>query len=152
MFQFSVEELYLMYGQFDKYIEIYLHKYSESAKKFGKHIGGVLLYTRAEREELEKTTKDQEIPRTNHFVKIQVTSNYDLSEGQLDELKNKGFLSGDINVILASAVPTAKSYLQQGVKEIPNTITINVDGGGIDFYRMNLGSLSRRIENEKKTN
>src|SRR5690606_22247043 len=41
-FQFSVEELYAMYGQYEKYISIEFHKFSESAQKFGRNIAGVI--------------------------------------------------------------------------------------------------------------
>lgn|SRR5699024_4583624 len=56
-FQFSVEELYAMYGQYDNnYISIEFHKFSESAEKFGRNISGVFTYYKKEREKLDDAT------------------------------------------------------------------------------------------------
>ena len=52
-FQFSVEELYFMYGQYDKYIGFEFHKFSDAAKKFGRNIGGIIQYGKSERKNME---------------------------------------------------------------------------------------------------
>src|SRR5690606_22104658 len=116
-FQFSVEELYAMYGQYDrKYISIEFHKFSESAAKFGRNIAGVLLYYKKEREELEEAISQENVPRTNGLVKIDCSKHEKLSDEQKKELIEKGFISGDIYEILASDFPVAKSYNQTGIK------------------------------------
>ncbi len=48
-FQFSVEELYVMYGQYEnKHVSIEFHKFSESAEKFGREISGFIAYGKSE--------------------------------------------------------------------------------------------------------
>ena len=126
-FQFSVEELYYMYGQYDKFVGIEFHKFSDAAKKYGRNIGGIFVYGKNERSDLQTTISSDNIPRTNGLVKIDVSSNYNLSEQQVKELIEIGFNSGDIYEILNSNTPLANAYTQKGKKEIPNTININVD-------------------------
>lgn len=147
-FQFSVEELYAMYGQYDrKYISIEFHKFSESAAKFGRNIGGVLTYYKKEREALEDAISKENVPRTNGLVKIDCSKHEKLSDEQKKELIENGFVSGDIYEVLASDFPVAKSYNQTGIKEIPNTITVNVDPTDFDPNRAYLWLYGQRIKN-----
>jgi hypothetical protein len=96
-FQFSVEELYAMYGKYDnKYTSIEFHKFSKSAEKFGRNIGGVLTYYKKEREELEDAISQENVPRTNGLVKIDCSNDDKLSDEQKKELVENGFISGDI--------------------------------------------------------
>lgn len=147
-FQFSVEELYAMYGQYErKYISIEFHKFSESAAKFGRNIGGVLTYYKKEREALEDAISKENVPRTNGLVRIDCSKNEKLSDEQKKELIENGFVSGDIYEVLASDFPVAKSYNQTGIKEIPNTITVNVDPTDFDPNRAYLWLYGQRIKN-----
>lgn len=147
-FQFSVEELYAMYGQYDnKYISIEFHKFSESATKFGRNIGGVLTYYKKEREELEKVISEENVPRTNGMVKIDCSKSDKLSSELKNELIETGFKSGDIYQVSASDYPVIKSYNQTGIKEIPNTITVNVDPNDFDPNRAYLWLYGQKIKN-----
>lgn len=147
-FQFSVEELYAVYGQYDrKYISIEFHKFSESASKFDRNIAGVLTYYKKEREALEDAISKENVPRTNGLVKIDCSKHEKLSDEQKKELIENGFVSGDIYEVLASDFPVAKSYNQTGVKEIPNTITVNVDPSDFDPNRAYLWLHGQRIKN-----
>jgi hypothetical protein len=147
-FQFSVEELYAMYGQYEnKYIAIEFHKFSESAAKFGRNIAGVIVYRKNEREELEKILSEESVPRTNGLVKIDCNKHKELSEEQKAELLENGFQSGDVYEVLASNMPLVKSYNQLGAKEIPNTIQVKFDPTGFDPNRMFLWVFSQRIKN-----
>ena len=146
MFQFAVEELYFMHGQYEsRFTGVEFHKLSDAGKKYPRNIGGIIVYTKSEREELEKVTNSGNIPRTNGLVRIDVSSNYNLTKEQTDELLNKGFMSGDIHQILASDMPVQKAFKQEGRKEIPNTININFDPTGIDPYRMSMWLISQRV-------
>jgi hypothetical protein len=146
-FQFSIEELYFMYGQYEnRFIGIEFHKFSESAKKFGRNVGGVIIYSKSERENLERIIHSEQIPRTNGIVRVDVTSNYDLTSGQHDELINNGFQSRDIYEMLNSNLPFQKSFKQDGIKEIPHTINVNFDPAGMDPYKMALWLFSQRIK------
>ena len=144
-FQFSVEELYYMYGQYDKFVGIEFHKFSEAAKKYGRNIGGIFVYGKNERSKLQTTISSDNIPKTNGLVKIDVSSNYNLSNEQVKELLEVGFNSGDIYEILHSNSPLANAYTQKGKKEIPNTININVDFTGIDPCKLALYNLNMRL-------
>jgi hypothetical protein len=146
-FQFSVEELYAMYGQYEnKYIAIEFHKFSESATKFGRNISGEIIYIKKEREALEKTVSEGNVPRTNGIVKINCSNDNNLSTEQKNYLIENGFISGDIYEILVSNLPSNKSYNQSGIKEIPNTITVNFDPTDFDPNRTYLWLYSKRIE------
>ncbi|MBD0725980.1 hypothetical protein B6A10_12385 [Flavobacterium sp. L1I52] len=147
-FQFSVEEIYAMYGQYDnKYITIDFQKFTESAAKFGRNIGGIITYHRREREELEKVIAEGNVPRTNGMVKIDCSNDDKLSAEQKKDLIENGFKSGDIYEILSLNLPNVKSYNQPGQKEIPNTINVNFDPTDFDPNRAYLWLYSRRIEN-----
>jgi hypothetical protein len=150
-FQFSVEELYAMYGQYDnKCISIEFHKFSESAKKYGRNIAGVLTYYKKEREELEKIITEKEVPRTNGMVRIDCSANEELGDVQKKELFEIGFKSGDVFEVLATNYPTVKSYNQTEKKEIPNTITIDFDPTFFDLNRANLWLYGQKLKNGKK--
>ncbi|MEO2080439.1 hypothetical protein, partial [Leeuwenhoekiella sp.] len=145
-FQFSIEELYAMYGQYEnKYISIEFHKFSESALKFGRNIAGVITYRKKEREELEKALSEEPVPRTNGMVKIDCNKNEKLSDQQKVELAENGFQSGDIYEVLASNMPLVKSYNQAGKKEIPNTMEIKFDPTSMDINKSYLYLFSQRI-------
>ena len=147
-FQFSVEEIYAIYGQYDsKYLTIELHKFSESAAKFGRSISGVIFYLKTEREELEKVIAGENVPRTNGMIKIDCSKHDKLNDAQKAELSQVGFKSGDIYEVLALNLPNVKSYNQSGYKEIPNTITVNFDPSDFDPNRAYLWLYSRRIKN-----
>jgi hypothetical protein len=147
-FQFSVEEIYVMYGQYDnKYITIEFHKFTESAAKFGRSISGVVTYHRREREELEKVIAEGNVPRTNGIVKIDCSNDDKLNAEQKKDLIKNGFKSGDIYEVLALNLPNVKSYNQQGKKEIPNTINVNFNPTDFDPNRAYFWLYSRRIKN-----
>lgn len=144
-FQFSVEELYYMYGQYDKFVGIEFHKFSDAAKRFGRNIGGIFTYGKNERKDLETTINSDNIPRTNGLVKVDVSSNYNLSDEQVKELVEVGFNSGDVYEILKSNTPLSNAYTQKGQKEIPNAININVDFTGTDPCKLALYNLNMRL-------
>lgn len=147
-FQFSKEELYAMYGQYEnKYISIEFHKFSESATKYGRNVAGVIVYQKSEREELEKALSEETVPRTNGMVKLDCNKNEKLTDNQKAELLENGFKSGDIYEVLASNLPVTKSYNQSGKKEIPNTIDIKIDPTDTDINRTYLYLFSQRINN-----
>lgn len=144
-FQFSVEELYYMFGQYDNFVGIEFHKFSDASRKYGRNIGGIFIYGKGERNELQRTISSDNIPRTNGFVKIDISSNYNLAEEQGKELFEVGFKSGDVYQILNSNTPLANTYTQNGKKEIPNVININVDFGGTNRCKIALYYLNMRL-------
>ena len=145
-FQFSVEEIYAMYGQYEqKFISIEFHKYSDSAQKYGRNISGTIQYGKAERETLEQIIESGNVPRTNGPVNFESTDEH-LSKEQQEQLKNEGFISGDIYEVLATDFPAQKAFGQVGKKEIPNTIEIKMDPTGFDVNRSNHWLLGQKIK------
>lgn len=155
-FQFSVEELYAMYGQFDnKYIQVEFHKFSESAEMLGRNISGVIVYYKKEREQLEADLSSGTVSRTNGMVKFDSSSDEGLSDSNKADLITNGFKSGDVYQILSLDMPEDKTYNKIGIKEIPNTININFDPTGFDadsayhwMYRQRLRNGGVLIEEE----
>lgn len=146
-FQFSIEEIYSMYGQYeDRYVNIEFHKYSDSAKKFGTSISGVFVYWKKEREALEIALGNEGVPRTNGLLKINCSNNKGLTDTQKTELIEEGFMSGDIYEVLAVNIPQRKSYGEAGIKEIPNTINISNDLEDFDPYYSSIFILRSRIK------
>ncbi len=146
-FQFSVEELYAMYGQYEeKYISIEFHKFSKSAFKFGRNIAGVIVYSKVERENLENLINADEVPRSNDFVKFDFSKTDKATDDLRYELLNTGFRSGDIYEILASDYPMQKAFNQPGIKEIPNTIEVKIDPNGFDINKSTRWLLSQKIK------
>lgn len=146
-FQFSVDEMYAMYGQFErKYINIEFHKYSKSAEQFGRNISGIIVYGKAERENLEELIHKDSVHRTNGFIKFE-SSDENLSTEQKDQLLKEGFMSGDIYEVLATNFPANKAFGQVGIKEIPNTIEVKIDPTGFDVNRSKRWLLSQKIKN-----
>ncbi len=74
-------------------------------------------------------------------VKIDASSNYNLTDEQVKELIEVGFNSGDIYEILNSNTPLANAYTQKGKKENPNAIIINVGFSGTDPCKLALYNL-----------
>jgi len=137
-FQFSKEEIYSMYGQYDRrFISIEFHKFSVSALKFGRNISGCIKYDRHERNELEELIQLDSIPRTNGIMKLEVSEVTEISEELKQSLLDDGFLSGDIYTILSPNIVPSKSFGKAGKKEIPNTIEVKFDSKGFDrFFAM----------------
>ena len=54
---FSYEEIYSMYGQYDTFVTLDFHQGSEAYNKFGQSLMGTFKYTLEQREELEQLLK-----------------------------------------------------------------------------------------------
>jgi len=144
-FQFSIEELFSMVGQYDKFVGIDFHLNSESTKKFGNNIMGVLIYNRREREDLNKVLNSDNITRTNGYVRIKPSELTKLSAEQRDELIKTGFLSGDVFEINHTGIYYHESFIDKDTKAIPGTVNIEFDPTGLNPELMSLYLLERRI-------
>lgn len=82
-FQFSIEELYTIYGQNDNnQITNEFHKFTESAVKFGRSICGLVTYHRRVRDELERTIAEGNVLRSKGMVKIDCSNGDKLNAEQ----------------------------------------------------------------------
>jgi len=149
-FQFSIEEMFSMFGKYDKFISIDFHPNSESAKRFGNTIMGTLIYNRRERQDLNKILDSENIPRTNGNVKINPSPLCKLSDEQANNLKKIGFLSGDIFEINHTAIDFRDSYLDKSTKKIPGTVNVKFDPTGFNPELMSLYILEKRILEQNK--
>src|SRR5690606_3207815 len=134
------------YGQYETYISIEFHKFSESAKKFGVDIAGVLHYKKSEGERFDKLISEDKVSRTNSFAKIDCSTYSSLSPAQQAELIEIGFKCGDIHQILSCNVNRSSAYNHIGRKEIPNTIKINIDLNDFDPHLANLWLFTQRLK------
>lgn len=149
-FQFSVEELYAMYGRYDKFISIEFHPNSESNLKFGKSIMGTLLFNRRQRQDLNNDLELESIPRTNGYVKINPSELSNLIDDQIYQLRAKGFLSGDIFEINHTGIEHNDRYKDKSVKEIPGTVNIEIDPSGYNPDLMGLYYYEQTIKTNTK--
>ncbi|MCB0633286.1 MAG: hypothetical protein KDD15_26305 [Lewinella sp.] len=152
-FAFSIEEIYHMFGRYDKFISIDFHHDSESARQYGRTIMGTPIYNRREREDIENSIRSNEISRTNGRVKFEVSPLCHLSDDDSRKLKREGFLSGDVFSIHHTQIDFQDSYNQKGKKEIPGTINIeipydeqlNVELGFLTLYRNRVADGSKPL-------
>jgi len=149
-FQFSVEEFFYQYGQYDAFVAIDFHKFSEAATKFGESISGILEYGKNERQKLQEIIAAETIPRTNGLVKISVASNSGLTEAQTKELMETGFRSGDVYQVWNTSSPKANTYTQTGTKEIPYTINVNINADRANAAKLAVHVFNMRLENGGK--
>ena len=140
---FSYEELYSMYGQYDTFISVVFHRDSDSFHKFGGTLMGVIKYTIEERTELESILKKDEILRTEKEIRFSPSELEKLSPMQLEFLDKTGFLCSDIFEISSVNLPRQNRFIERKKKEIQNTINIEIDSrdwqdiNGITFGFLN---------------
>lgn len=149
-FSFSIQELYAMFGKFDKFIGVEFRPKSESAKNFGNFIMGTLLFNRRERQDLNKDLESHPIPRTNGYVKIDPSELSNLSGNQVNQLRLTGFLSGDISEINHTAIDYNDKYKENGRKSIPGTITVEMDTEILNHEILSLVYYENLIRENKK--
>lgn len=145
-FQFSAEEIYSMFGRYDKFIGIDFHPNSQAAQEFGESIMGVVIYNRRERQDLDTAIKSKNVPRTNRYVKIDPSELCNLSPKQVEKLKTQGFLCGDIFQIQHSHIHQYDSYRDKGEKEIPNSVPIHFDARGMNPDTWKMFLFEQRIQ------
>ena len=123
---FSYEELYSMYGQYDKFITLEFHFKSESYSIFGKSIMGTFKYDQEERDCLEEILKSKCIPRSTKKVKFSPSLLHNLTDEQNTILDRDGILCSDINLILSFNSPVNNLYSHTGKKTLPDKIPIKI--------------------------
>lgn len=127
---FSNEEIYSMYGQYDRLVNVEFHIASEGYKKFGASIMGTFKYTEEERNSIIAILKQDEIPRTEkHNLFIPQDSGVLTSE-QKESYDREGILCSDISAISAYDYHEPNRFTESAKKEIPNTIQVKTDFDG----------------------
>lgn len=77
---FSYEEIYFDFGQYDTFVTLRFGRNSDEFKKFGSELMGVFRYTQQEREDCEKIRDTVPIPRNDRKIKFIPSELENLSE------------------------------------------------------------------------
>lgn len=148
---FSFEEIYFMYGQYDQFVRIGFIYGSQAFKDYGNSIMGKFIYAIKEREELEEIIKSGVEQRTEKKVKFSPTDIDDeLTTEQRFMLDKEGFLCSDIDIIWASGTNQINRFTVSGEKEIPNLMTIEINRKGFDVNNAILYLGRKRTESGPK--
>lgn len=141
---FSNEEIYSMYGQYDTFVTLEFHYNSEEFARFGNRLMGVFLYTLEERQKLEEVLKQEKIPRTDCKVKFTPSQLEKLSPENIELLDRYGIQASSINIISSFNRPRKNRFIEKGTKDIPNQITIQAPkiNGWQELNRLRFGFLS----------
>tara|TARA_R110000765_G_scaffold422018_1_gene528720 strand:+ start:1639 stop:2781 length:1143 start_codon:yes stop_codon:yes gene_type:complete len=143
---FSLEEIFSMYGRYDKFITLEFEYNSEEYKKFGFRLMGTFLFDLNDRIELDKTLQKDEIPRTDRKIKFAPSELEKLSDEQKIDLDKNGVLASSINTVLASDLPRKNRFRELGKKEIQNVMYIKAPdfSGWDELNRVRFGFLNSR--------
>jgi hypothetical protein len=143
---FSYEEIFSMYGQFDTFVSLQFHPASEAHKKYGQSLMGTFIYTLNERRDLEQVLKNENVPRTNKYIKFKpAKAEKRLTREQRIDLDKKGILNGDIFEVATVNRTRQNRFKVVGEKDVPNTLKVNFDPRGVEWNRLKLGMYSSRL-------
>lgn len=148
---FSLEEIFSMYGQYDKFITLEFEYNSEEYQKFGFRLMGTFLFDLNDRIELQKTLEKDQIPRTDKKIKFLPSELEKLSDEQKTDLDKNGILSSSIDSVLASDLPRKNRFREFGKKEIQNVMYIKAPNfsGWDELNRVRFGFLNSRYSKGK---
>jgi len=144
---FSAEEIYFQFGQYDKFLEVKFHYNSEAFKELGPKLLGTFIYTLDERIQLEDSLKLEDIPRTNSNIKFKPSELERLTSDQKIRLDKTGFKCADIYEISYLKTSIENKFKAKGEREIPNTIKVEFDPSGLNGDRFTYSFLLRRFSN-----
>ncbi len=148
---FSNEEIYSMYGQYDKFVCVDFRTDSESYEKYGASLMGNFKYIQQERDSLIEILAQEEIPRTEKKILFSPSELENLTVAQIEDLDKNGFLCSDIDAVSCRNSPNTNRYTTKGIKDIPNTLDIEIDSRDWqDFKRISYGFLESRYSKDKK--
>lgn len=143
---FSYEEIYSMYGQYDTFVTLDFHQGSEAYNKFGQSLMGTFKYTLEQREELEQLLKLKHIHRSSKRILFSPSILHDLSEEQKIFLDKEGILNEDIASVSSVNRPRKNVYSEKNKKEVPNQIKIDVNISEQESYMMMLGLYKTKLK------
>lgn len=143
---FSYEEIYSMYGQYDTFVSLEFKYGSEAYEKFGESLMGTFKYSLEQRESLEKKMNSKKIPRSSKRITFEPSPLHDkLTEEQKIHLDKIGIKNADICCVSSYNKPRQNIFAQKGKKEIPNQMEIKIDWSVKDTYLVTLGLYKTRL-------
>ena len=148
---FSYEEIFSMYGQYDNnFVMLDFHYDSEAYRNFKQTLMGSFIYTLDERQKLQELITTENIPRTNQYIKFKPSILEKLSADKSEVLDKKGIQNSDIAVVSTLSLPRYNRFTLKGEKDIPNTIEVKIDSRGMDLDRFHMGFFNERLRNGYK--
>lgn len=145
---FSYEELYSMYGQYDTFVSLEFHNGSESHQKYGQSLMGTFKYTLEQRAKLEEILKLKKIPRSKNRITFEPSILHEqLTEEQKIDLDKIGILNEDICCVSSMNKPRQNVFSQKGNKELPKPLEIKIDWSIKDTYATMLGLYKTKLKN-----
>lgn len=148
---FSYEEIYSMYGQYDKFVALEFHYDTDEFKRFGSGLMGVFLFTLEERQKLEEVLKWGQVPRTDCKIKFSPSELEKLSAENIELLDRYGIQVSSVDIISSSNRPRKNRFIEKGIKDIPNQITIQAPkfSGWQELNRVRFGVLNSILKRGK---
>lgn len=147
---FSYEEIYSMYGQYDTFVTLAFHYDSESYKLYKPTLMGVFIYNLEERNELQQLIQTDNIPRSVKYIRFYPSPLENLSSKQVEELDRNGILNSDIASVSTFDMPRVNRFISIGEKDIPNTIEIKIDSSKMDLDKLKLSFYKSRLRDNYK--
>jgi hypothetical protein len=136
-----------MYGQYDRFVQLSFHRDSEADKNVAiEYFMGSFKYSHEEIKALEELRGKENIPRTEKRVRFVPSELHEISADQQTFLDRDGILCSDICLVSARNFPKEDRYTVKGVKEIPYTITVNVDFSDVNTDMLTLGLYKSRLK------
>ncbi|WP_123803485.1 hypothetical protein [Flavivirga aquatica] len=143
---FSLEEIYSMYGQYDKFVTLEFEYNSDEYEKFGFRLMGTFLFDLDDRVELEKILQKDEIQRTDRKIKFSPSELEELTNDQKTDLDRDGILVSSIHTVSTLDLPKQNRFRELGKKEIQNVMHIKAPefSGWEELNRVRFGFLNSR--------
>lgn len=141
---FSYEELYFNFGQFDTFVTLTFDYNSDEFKRFGTTLMGEFLYTQKEREELEQLKGQELVNRSDKKVKFRPSELEKISEDELISLDKDGIQASSINVVSYFDRQKENRFIKKEKKNIENEILIKAPSfsGWEELNRVRFGFLN----------
>ena len=114
---YSLETIYKLVGRDDKVAVLSFKEGTESHKNYGEDLTVVFLYTPSERQKLEKNFAAGNDENTHGKIKAK-SLRLELPKEKVQQLKDDGILSSDIESILDSPWPSQNVYHSEETREI----------------------------------
>jgi len=148
---FSAEEIYSMYGQYDTFVTLEFHYKTEEYNQFGNRLMGVFLYTLDERKKYDEVSQSEQISRTDTKIKFSPSPIEKLSAENIEVLDRYGIQASSIKVIYSFNRQRKNRFAEKGLKEIPNQITIQAPkiDGWHELNRLRFGFLNSIYKSEQ---
>jgi hypothetical protein len=146
---FSNEELYAMYGQFDTNITITFHYNSAAYQIFGSTLMGSIIYAEDQRRDLEAAIHTPPVARTDVKIRFLPSPIEHLTAEQYEQAERFGFLCSDIYEILSYNRPRTNVFTEKGKLEIQNTITVNFNARPQEINQISFGFLNSRFSRKE---